>query len=260
MGWPRSVNWLFRRRDAVQMIGRRSGKARLVASRLLVNTIMRSSRFAVAFIVLTSALVAAANGASTESFGNEVVREMSLARENPALYATYLEELRANFQGNLLVMPGRVAMRTKEGTRAVDEAICFLRGTSPQLPLAFSPGMSRAAADHCAEQSGGGMTHTSRNGSNTGDRLSRYGMWSGTWGENLSCGRSGAREIVMALIIDDGLRGRKHRHNIFNPAFNFSGAAIGRHAAYRTICSMEFAGAFVERGQSARETPVARNN
>jgi uncharacterized protein YkwD len=171
---------------------------------------------------------------------------MNLARENPGLYATFIEEQRSHMQGNLLVLPGRIPLRTKEGTRAFDDAIRFLRSAAPQAALAFSPGMSRAAADHCAEQVGGGMSHTGRGGSNTGARINRYGTWSGTWGENLSCGRSGAREIVMALIIDDGLAGRKHRKNIFNPAFGYAGAAVGPHAKYRTICSIEFAGGYAE--------------
>jgi uncharacterized protein YkwD len=183
---------------------------------------------------------------------------MNLARQNPAQYATYIEELRNNFRGDLLVLPGRIAMRTKEGVHALDEAVRFLRSTSPQAPLAFSPGMSRAAADHCAEQAGGGMSHSGRGGSNTGDRINRYGMWSGTWGENLSCGRQGARETVIALIVDDGLRSRKHRHNIFNPSFNYAGAAVGSHAQYRTICSIEFAGGYVEQGQVAQSGAVAQ--
>lgn len=174
---------------------------------------------------------------------------MNLARQNPALYANYIEEMRANFQGNLLVVPGRVPFQTKEGPRALDEAIRFLRSTAPQAPLAFSPGMSRAAADHCAEQAGGGMSHNGRGGSDTGSRISRYGMWSGTWGENLSCGRRGARETVIALIVDDGLGSRKHRKNIFSPNFSYAGAAIGQHAQYHTICSIEFAGGYVEQGQ-----------
>lgn len=192
--------------------------------------------------------------------GSAVVREMNLARQNPALYATYIEELRGSFQGNLLVRPGRVPFRTQEGVRAFDEAIQFLRSTSPQAPLSFSPGMSRAAADHCAEQAGGGMSHSGRGGSNTGDRINRYGMWSGTWGENLSCGRQGARETVIALIVDDGLRSRKHRHNIFNPSFNYAGAAIGSHEQYRTICSIEFAGGYQEGGQVAQRESLAQRS
>ncbi|HMJ07032.1 MAG TPA: CAP domain-containing protein, partial [Chthoniobacterales bacterium] len=144
----------------------------------------------------------------------------------------------------------------KEGTRALDEAIQFLRRASPQTPLIVSRGMSQAAADHCAEQAGGGMSHRGRAGSTTGDRINRYGSWSGTWGENLSCGRSTAREIVLALIIDDGLRSRKHRANIFSPNFNYAGAAVGSHAQYRTICSIEFAGGYAEQGElQAREIP-----
>lgn len=185
---------------------------------------------------------------------------MNLARQNPALYASYIEEMRADFQGNLLVVPGRVPFQTKEGPRALDEAIRFLRSTAPQAPLAFSPGMSRAAADHCAEQAGGGMSHSGRGGSDTGSRISRYGMWSGTWGENLSCGRRGARETVIALIVDDGLGSRKHRKNIFSPNFSYAGAAIGQHAQYHTICSIEFAGGYVEQGQAqlAERAPATR--
>jgi len=141
----------------------------------------------------------------------------------------------------------------------LDEAINFLRSTSPQSPLTFSAGMSRAAADHCAEQAGGGMRHTGRGGSNTGERVNRYGNWSGTWGENLSCGRSGAREIVIALIVDDGLPARKHRKNIFSRDFNYAGAAVGPHATYRSICSIEFAGGYAEGGEAGDRNLLARN-
>ena len=64
---------------------------------------------------------------------------------------------------------------------------------------------------------------------------------------------------MLALIIDDGLPSRKHRANIFNSDFNYAGAAMGSHAEYRTICSMEFAAGYAERGQPASETLVARN-
>ncbi len=89
-------------------------------------------------------------------------------------------------------------------------------------------------------------------------RMNRYGAWSSSWGENVSYGKMSARDIVIALIVDDGLPARKHRKNIFNPAFGVAGAAYGSHARYRSVCSIEFAGNFAERA-SARETLVARN-
>jgi uncharacterized protein YkwD len=63
----------------------------------------------------------------------------------------------------------------------------------------------------------------------------------------------------MALIIDDGLSARKHRKNIFSRDFNYAGAAVGPHATYRTICSIEFAGGYDEAGQGVDRTLVARN-
>ena len=195
---------------------------------------------ATSFFAVNPTATASEGGAS----GAAVVREMNLARQNPSLYASYLEEMRGQFNGNMLVRPGRIPFRTKEGVKAVDEAIRYLRSASPRSPLAFSPGMSRAAADHCAAQAGGGMSHNA--GGSTGSRINRYGSFSGSWGENISCGRQSAREIVIALIIDDGLRSRKHRDNIFSTNFTVAGAATGPHAQYRTIASMAFAGGYAE--------------
>ena len=89
--------------------------------------------------------------------------------------------------------------------------------------------------------------------------MSRHGGWSGGWGENICDGRSSAREIVLALIIDDGLSSRKHRQNIFNPAFKFAGAAVGFHPQFRMVCSIEFARGYSERTPGEANPLVARN-
>jgi uncharacterized protein YkwD len=184
------------------------------------------------------------SGVSAEA----VVREMNVARQNPGLYAEYLEELRAHYDGRFLVLPGQTKIQTKEGLHAVDDAIRFLRRARPQPALVLSPGMTRAAADHCADQASGQMGHDGSDRSNPGRRMNRYGVWGGGWGENISYGKTSARDIVIALIIDDGLPARKHRKNIFSPVFNYAGAAFGPHARYRSVCTMDFAGAYAERG------------
>ena len=214
--------------------------------------------FALSFLIGLRLATAASDSEGNGVSGRAVIREMNLARTNPALYATFVQELRSNFHGNILVLPGRTMLRTKEGVGALDEAISFLRMAQPQAPLAVSPGMCRAATDHCADQTNGRMGHGGSDWSNPSERINRYGRWGVAWGENISYGKSSARDIVLALIIDDGLRGRKHRKNIFNPAFSVAGAAYGSHARYRSVCSIEFAGSFAERGEPSA-TLVARN-
>ena len=185
----------------------------------------------------------AAEELSTDSVsGSAVVREMNLARQNPALYATYLEELRSQYTGNCLVLPGQTRIYTKEGLKSVDEAIRFLRSVRPLQPLTLSPGLCHGAADHCATQARGAVGH-----GNPASRMNRYGNWAAAWGENIAYGKTTARAIVMALIIDDGLPARKHRANIFAAKFNYAGAAYGPHARYGSVCSIDFAGGYAER-------------
>ena len=202
------------------------------------------------FAFATRCLVAAAsdeNGVSPAA----ILREMNLARTNPALYATYAEELRNHYDGRCLVLPGHTRIHTKEGLHSVDEAIRFLKSVRPIQPLTLSPGMSRGAADHCADQANGGFSHSGRDGSNPAKRMNRYGSWGASWGENIAYGKQSARDIVLALIIDDGQPARKHRKNIFNPSFNFTGVAYGPHSRFGSVCTTDFAGVYSERGQTA---------
>jgi uncharacterized protein YkwD len=175
-----------------------------------------------------------------------IIHEMNLARQNPALYATFVEQTRQNYSGGVCLLPGNVRLRTHEGLRALDDAIQFLRRAKPQPPLVLSPGLCLAAADHCREQAGGAIGHYSSNGSDPGNRISRYGVVSQSWAENIAYGRHTAREIVLALIVDDGVRGRGHRKNIFNPTYNVAGAAYGPHARFGSVCSIDFVSGYAE--------------
>jgi uncharacterized protein YkwD len=169
-----------------------------------------------------------------------VIHEINFARENPAAYADLAAESRP--------------LHMIERGRAVDEAVRFLKSTRPLPPLTLSNGLCHAAADHCAEQVDGEIGHAGKDHSSPGDRINRYGTWISSCGENISYGQKTARAIVLTLIIDDGVRSRGHRKNIFNSRFTVAGAAFGTHARYRTICSIDFAGGYAERG----DTLVAR--
>src|SRR2546421_6369191 len=187
-----------------------------------------------------------------------IIHEMNLARQNPALYATLLEQTRQNYSGGVCVLPGNVRMRTHEGGRALDDAIRFLHHARPQPSLALSPGLCLAAADHCREQAGGATGHYGSHGGDPGNRINRYGVVSQGWAENIAYGRHTAREIVLALIVDDGVR-RCHRKNIFNPTYDVVGAAYGPHARFGRVCSIDFASGYAE-NKFARSGSDAQNS
>ena len=167
----------------------------------------------------------------------DVFAEINAARTDPLALIHILSQWRSCFQGNLLCLPGKLKLGTNEGVAAVDEAIAFLRSTKPVPALQrISAGMSVAAANFCADIGPKGMRgHTGSDGSTPYDRILRHGKWSGSAAENIAYGMTEAKEVVASWIVDDGVKSRGHRNNIFKREFTAVGVGVGVHKDFDSL-------------------------
>jgi uncharacterized protein YkwD len=65
--------------------------------------------------------------------------------------------------------------------------------------------------------------------------------------ENMAFGENPARQVVIQLLVDDGVPDRGHRATILDPSYRVAGAACGPHARYRQMCVIDFAVEYAER-------------
>ncbi len=178
----------------------------------------------------------------------QVFEEHNLLRSNPREYARFLEERLAYFKGNLYLLPGSVPLQTYEGRRAMEEAIAFLKKQEALPTFTLKKGMSQGARDHVNDHGPAGkIGHTGSDRSSPFDRINRYGKWISTAGENICYGFSDAREVLVQLLMDDGVPDRGHRDNIFNSAFRAIGVACGPHVIYDHICVITYAGDYQDK-------------
>lgn len=229
----------------------------MLTSLRMVVVILVTSWMAVAVQAATTNKLSTAKKSATASKASqleqEVLAELNLARQKPQEFAKHVEELRRQFKDDNSYTLGGVTMATREGVKAVDEAIAFLKKVKPVKALEMSPGLSLAARDHVNDLGPKGQVgHSGSDGSNSETRMKRYGDFEVSAGENITFGHEGARMIVMQLIIDDGVPGRGHRENIFRSAFKVVGLACGDHKTFRQMCVMDFAGGFRE-NKTARD-------
>jgi uncharacterized protein YkwD len=153
----------------------------------------------------------------------DVVQEVNRLRADPAKYADLL--------------------KARQASAAVKEAIETLKRTPPRLPLELAEALEAAARDHVRDVGPEGLVqHKGRDGSQPVDRIARHGIKRTATAEVISFGPSRARDVVIQLVIDEGVKDRGHRKILLDPELHYGGAACGPHKVYRTMCVIDFAG------------------
>ena len=183
----------------------------------------------------------------------ELIFEINKLRSDPPRYAREVVKPRlAKFHADGMVYTNSqgVYIRTSEGKKAVMECIQALEATSPMQPLYYDSRLYDAAISHGTDMRDNNFfEHDSSDGTQFYERLQKFGF-NGHCAENLAAGNDAPEEIVLQLIIDDGVPSRGHRTNLLTPDFNIVGAAIVEHPQWRHSCTMDL-------GETAKEKETA---
>ena len=154
----------------------------------------------------------------------KVVQLMNMARHDGSLFA-------ASF---LSYYMEKEQVESSAYTRSLKRE---LKNTRKTGPLQASEDLFRVASGHALKSGQSGRTgHQGFN--------QRFKPLMGNpyihVGENCAYGYTSAIDIVVTLLIDEGIENLGHRKNILNPAFNSVGVAIRPHKNYGTNCVIDF--------------------
>jgi len=129
-----------------------------------------------------------------------------------------------------------------EGDNVFKEAIQFLKSLPPLKPLQWDVNLTRSAQEHVDDIGPKGLLlYQSSDGTEPEDRISKYGNYIESLGENIDFGPNDAMGVIISLTLDDGEEERPHRENLFKQDYQKVGIACGPHKTEFQMCVMDFA-------------------
>lgn len=177
------------------------------------------------------------------------MNEINQARANPQNFISYLESYKKLFKDKTAYYPDGMMLTTSEGITVIDEAIAFLRTLPPLSPYQLSKVLSTAARSQLTDlMENSSLGHFGKDGKTLPQRLVKFGTFGNATSENITYYQIQPRDIVLAMIIDDGVKSRGHRKNVFNSNFKQIGISFGKGQKGENLCVAIFADSFREAG------------
>ena len=173
-------------------------------------------------------------------------------RSNPRELARHLEKLKKylDTSTNILSEPDKIQIQMVEGENVFNEAIQFLKNLSPLPPFQWDESLAQSAQEHVDDIGPKGpLLYQSSDGTEPEDRISKYGNYVESLGENIDFGPNDEIGVIVSLTLDDGEEERPHRDNLFKNDYKKIGIACGPHQTEFQMCVMDMAYDFIPKGQ-----------
>lgn len=186
-----------------------------------------------------------------KSIQEELFKQLNNLRQNPRLYIDLIEaEMKTIKKNNVLIKKdSNLQIQTLEGKPAYEDAILFLEQQEPVPPLINETRLSYAAEDLVKDIGQRGVvSHQDKEGLFVSERIEKYCEWNLCANELIEVSSKNAQDILVSLLVDDGIRDRLDRRALFHPDYKFVGIACGPHLEYEIITVIVFAGEIRQKG------------
>jgi hypothetical protein len=148
-----------------------------------------------------------------------------------------------------------------EGENVFNEAINFLKNLRPLQPLQWDDCLAQSAQEHVDDIGPKGLLlYQSSDGTEPEDRITKYGNYIESLGENIDFGPNDEIGVIVSLTLDDGEEERPHRDNLFKNDYKKIGIACGPHQTEFQMCVMDLAYDFIPKGQEQQNMKNQVNN
>jgi uncharacterized protein YkwD len=172
--------------------------------------------------------------------GTRIFAYLNEIRSDPQIAVKDLEHIQSYYKGKFYCHPSlSVIVETREGLDALNEAIAHLKVQTAVPKLNWNielAEVSRVLTDHIGEN---GLVSHGDGVHSLDSRLENIKKPNTRLAENLIFGHSDPKEIVLHMLIDDGVKNRKNRSNLLDGAFNEVGVAFREHKDHRTCCVID---------------------
>ena len=177
--------------------------------------------------------------------------ELNNLRKNPKSYIPLIElEMKSLKKSNILKKrDSNLQIQTVEGKDAYIEAINFLQNQEGVPPVKEESRLNSAALDLVKDiGTRGVVSHQDQYGQYVSERIEKYCEWDYSATEVIEVSSKNPQDILISLIVDDGLKNRPDRMTLFNPAYNFVGISCGMHSEYEIVTVIVFTGSIRQKG------------
>ena len=172
-----------------------------------------------------------------------IITEINNLRQKPQSYLTNIKTAKTYYKSKEYHNPtSSFNILTEEGTLPIPSLLKLLKTQKKLKPLKKNETLKKIGETLLKKIGPLGKTASADKNLRLNIRTKSHFEKEGQIAENISFGCNSAKEVVVQMLIDDGVENRGHRLNLLNSGFREIGVCCVDHEVYGVCCSVVFFG------------------